>query len=159
MDYRITSGSCNIPIYSLLRPAILVLMSEILDFVRHGSTHVTPNSVEKLLRILPYWKAEFAQINAPQFPHLVNQLEFLADAVEDFAEGAYKDLPYTAFSEAVFALVYAHQEIDIIPDYIDELGRADDSSVVRAVLISHKRAFEKYAISQGFDWKRITSDP
>jgi uncharacterized membrane protein YkvA (DUF1232 family) len=102
---------------------------------------------------------EFTQINAPKFPHLVDQLEFLADAVEDFAEGAYKDLPYFAFAEAVFALTYAHKKIDIIPDLLPEIGRADDSSIVRAVLIQNERAFEKYAETQGFNWKKITSKP
>ena len=134
-------------------------MSEIVQYVNHGSSLITPAVVEKVLRKLPLWKAEFAQINAPKFPHLVNQLEFLADAVEDFAEGAYKDLPYFAAAEATFALMYAHNKVDIIPDFIADFGRADDSSVVRAVLIQNEKTFAKYAASQNFDWSRITSQP
>ena len=105
------------------------------------------------------WKVEFTQITAPRFPHLVDQLEFLADAVEDSFEGVYKDLPYVAFAEAVFALTYAHKKVDIIPDLIPNTGRADDSSVVRAVLIQNERAFAVYAATQNFDWSRITSNP
>jgi len=67
-------------------------MSEIMEYVKHGASLITPSVMEKVLRKLPLWKAEFAQINAPHYPHLVNQLEFLADAVEDFAERAYKEL-------------------------------------------------------------------
>ena len=84
-------------------------MSEIVNFVNHGAASITPAMLEKVLRQLPQWKLEFTQIYAPLFPHLVDQLEFLADAVEDTAEGAYKDLPYFAVAEAVFALVYAHK--------------------------------------------------
>ena len=69
-----------------------------------------------MLRHLPQWKLEFTQIYEPLFPHLVDQLEFLADAVEDSAEGAYKDFPYVAFAQAVFALIYAHKKVGIIPD-------------------------------------------
>ena len=98
-------------------------------------------------------------MKAPKFPHLVDQLEFLADAVEDCAEGAYKDLPYFAFAQAVFALTYAHKKVDVIPDLIPNLGRADDSSVVRAVLIQNEKAFGKYAESRGFNWSKITSQP
>jgi uncharacterized membrane protein YkvA (DUF1232 family) len=134
-------------------------MSEFVQYVNHGGSRVTPKVAELVLRQLPMWKVEFTQINAPKFPHLVDQLEFLADAVEDFAEGAYKDLPYFAFAEAVFALTYAHKKIDIIPDLLPDIGRADDSSIVRAVLIQNERAFEKYAESQGFNWKKITSKP
>jgi len=134
-------------------------MSEFVKYVNHGAALITPRIVEQVVRQLPLWKVEFTQINAPKFPHLVDQLEFLADAVEDFAEGAYKDLPYFAFAEAIFALTYAHKKVDVIPDLLPALGRADDSSVVRAVLIQNERAFARYAEVQGFDWNKITSQP
>jgi uncharacterized membrane protein YkvA (DUF1232 family) len=132
-------------------------MAEFAEYVNHGASLVTPRVVESVVRQLPIWKIEFTQINAPKFPHLVDQLEFLADAVEDTAEGAYKDLPYSALAQAVFALTYAHKKVDVIPDLIPNLGRADDSSVVRAVLIQNERAFAKYAEVMGLNWSRITS--
>jgi uncharacterized membrane protein YkvA (DUF1232 family) len=134
-------------------------MPEIVEFVNHGAASITPAIVEKVLRVLPQWKLEFTQIHAPLFPHLVDQLEFLADAVEDTADGAYKDLPYIALAEAVFALIYAHKKAGIIPDSVLNLGRADDSSVVRAVLIQNERAFAVYASIQSLDWSKITSHP
>jgi uncharacterized membrane protein YkvA (DUF1232 family) len=134
-------------------------MAEFAEYVNHGASLVTPRVVESVLRQLPIWKIEFTQINAPKFPHLFDQLEFLADAVEDFAEGAYNDLPYFAIAQAVFALTYAHKKVDIIPDLIPNLGRADDSSVVRAVLIQNERVFAKYAEIMGHNWSRITSNP
>ena len=134
-------------------------MSEIVDYVNHGASHITPAIVEKLLRHLPLWKVEFTQINAPKYPHLVDQLEFLADAVEDSAEGVYKDLPYFAQAQAVFALTYAHRQISLIPESIPEFTGADDSSVVRAVLIQNEKAFGNYAASQGVNWSSITSRP
>src|SRR6266446_6269217 len=132
-------------------------MAEIVDFVNRGALTITPAIVEKLLRHLPQWKLEFTQIYEPLYPHLVDQLEFLADAVEDFAEGAYKDLPYSAFAEAVFALIYAHKKVGIIPDTVMNYGHADDSGVVRAALIQNEKAFAIYAGTQGLDWARITS--
>lgn len=134
-------------------------MPEIVDFVKRGSAQITPAVVEVLLRKLPMWRAEFTQIHAPRFPHLAAQLEFLANALEDAAEGAYKDLPYGAIAGAAFALAYAHQKVDLIPDTNQEYGRADDSGVVRAVLIHHEKALAKYAASRGMDWQRISSKP
>jgi uncharacterized membrane protein YkvA (DUF1232 family) len=134
-------------------------MAEIVDFVNRGAFSITPAIAEKVLRHLPQWKLEFTQIYEPLFPHLVDQLEFLADSIEDMAEGAYKDLPYAAFSQAVFALLYAHKKVGIIPDSVLNLGRADDSSVVRAVLIQNEKAFAIYAASQDLDWSKITSEP
>ena len=132
-------------------------MPEIANFVNSGAAAITPALAEKVLRQLPQWKLEFTQISAPKFPHLVDQLEFLADAVEDAIEGAYKDLPYAALAQAVFALVYAHKKMGIIPESVMNLGRADDSSVVRAVLIQNEKAFAIYAGKQGVDWRKITS--
>jgi uncharacterized membrane protein YkvA (DUF1232 family) len=134
-------------------------MSEIAKFVNNGSATITPGIAEKVLRQLPQWKLEFTQIQAPLFPHLVDQLEFLANAVEDVVEGAYKELPYSAIAQSVFALIYAHKKLGVIPDSILSLGYADDSSVVRAVLIQNEKAFAIYAGMQGVDWQRITSQP
>jgi uncharacterized membrane protein YkvA (DUF1232 family) len=134
-------------------------MPEILEFVSRGAATITPAVVEKVLRALPQWKLEFTQIYEPLFPHLGNQLDFLANAVEDFAEGAYKDLPYYAITQATFALIYAHKKVGIIPDAVLNLGRADDSSVVRAVLIPNEKAFAIYAAAQDLDWTKITSQP
>jgi uncharacterized membrane protein YkvA (DUF1232 family) len=134
-------------------------MPEIAKFVNNAAAAVTPAIAEKVLRQLPQWKLEFTQINAPKFPHLVDQLEFLADAVEDAVEGVYKDLPFQTIAQAVFALIYAHKKMGIIPESVLELGRADDSSVVRAVLIQNEKAFAVYAGTQGVDWQKITSQP
>jgi uncharacterized membrane protein YkvA (DUF1232 family) len=134
-------------------------MPEIANFVNGGAASITPALAEQVVRHLPQWKLEFTQINAPKYPHLVDQLEFLADAVEDAMEGAYKDLPFIAVAQAVFALIYAHKKNGIIPDSILNLGRADDSSVVRAVLIQNEPAFAIYAGKQGVDWRKITSQP
>jgi len=68
-------------------------------------------------------------------------------------------LPYVAFAQAVFALIYSHKKVGIIPDAVLHLGRADDSSVVRAVLIQNEKSFAIYAASQDREWARITSQP
>src|SRR6266516_4477581 len=134
-------------------------MSEFVAYVNHGAALVTPRVLETVVRQLPMWKMEFTQINAPRYPHLVDQLEFLADAVEDAAEGAYKELHYYALAQAVFALTYAHRKVDVIPDLIPNIGRADDSSVVRAVLIQNEKAFAQYAALQNVNWSKIPSKP
>jgi len=134
-------------------------MPEIAEFVTRGAAAISPAVVDKVVRQLPHWKLEFSQINAPKFPHLVNQLEFLANAVEDVADGTYKELPFYAVAQATFALIYAHKKFGIIPDSVMDLGKADDSVVVRAALIQNEKAFEVYAALQGENWAKVTSKP
>src|SRR5580692_8801907 len=149
----------NLPFAYLSGFDKLAVMSEIVNFLNRGAAAITPAIMEKVLRQLPQWKLEFTQIHAPLFPHLVDQLEFLADAVEDTGEDIYRDLPYFAVAEAVFALLYAHKKVGIIPDSVLNLGRADDSSIVRAVLIQNEKAFAIFAAAQNLEWSRITSSP
>jgi uncharacterized membrane protein YkvA (DUF1232 family) len=108
---------------------------------------------------LPMLKLEFAEIDDPKYPHLAEQLELLADVVEDFAEGMAEDLPYITIASAAFALIYAHRQFDLIPDSVPEFGHADDSSVVRAVLIQHEKVLANYADKQGMKWEEISVHP
>jgi uncharacterized membrane protein YkvA (DUF1232 family) len=134
-------------------------MSEIAQFVRHGVAQITPKVLRGVHKQLPMLKVEFSQINAPKYPHLVDQLEFLADVVEDFAEGADEDLTYHSVAGAAFALAYAHRRLDLIPDSHPEYGRADDSSVVRAVLIEHEKVFAEFAKRHRLNWSKVTVNP
>lgn len=136
-----------------------VPMPEVANFVRHGASQITPRILAGIHKKLPMLKVEFAQIHAPQFPHLVDQLEFLADVVEDFVDGAGEDIPYVTAAGAAYALVYAHRQMDLIPDQHPDFGRADDSAVVRAVLMENEKVLADYAEKHGADWSRITVRP
>ena len=82
-------------------------MPEIASFVTRGAASITPGVLQTVVRHLPQWRLEFSQINEPKYPHLVDQLELLASAVEDSVDGSYKDLPYYAIAQATFALIFA----------------------------------------------------
>ncbi|MBA4149239.1 MAG: DUF1232 domain-containing protein [Verrucomicrobia bacterium] len=133
-------------------------MGEISDFVHRGAAKITPIDLERVHKNIPLLKLEFADLKDPHHPHLSEQLGFLADLVEDFAEGMLEDIPYFTIAEAVFALVYAHRQIDLIPDSLPEYGHSDDSAVVRAVLIENQRYFSKYAVDQGKEWEEVSTE-
>ncbi|MDX1953464.1 MAG: hypothetical protein SFY81_14905 [Verrucomicrobiota bacterium] len=134
-------------------------MSEIVHFVHRGASKITPQILQGVNRKLPILKVEFAQIDAPKFPHLAEQLNFLSNVVEDFAEGKANELPFTTVAAATFAVIYAHRQLDLIPDSVPDIGHADDSSVVRAVLIEHERVLAKFAEKSGIPWQKITLNP
>jgi uncharacterized membrane protein YkvA (DUF1232 family) len=134
-------------------------MAEIAKYVRHGAAQVTPKILMGVHKKLPMLKMEFTQIQAPKYPHLVEQLEFLANVVEDFADNADPEVPYWTAAAATFALIYVHRQTDLIPDHDPEFGWSDDSSVVRAVLIEHEKALSGYASRHDLNWSRITVKP
>lgn len=135
------------------------MSSDIAQFVEHGASRITPQVISSLLHKLPMLKAEFTQIDEPGLPHLVDQLEFLADAVEDSADGSYPHLSFHAAAAAAFAVIYAHKAVDIIPDNLPGMGHLDDSAVVRYALVRYRPEFEAYAQSRNLDWSTITTAP
>ena len=134
-------------------------MAELAEFVRHGANRITPRELQEIYRKLPVIKVSLAEIEAPQFPHLIEQLQFLANLIEDFVEKKAEDVPYAAIASAAFAILYTQKEVDIIPDTVPMVGFADDSGVVRVVLIDHERALAQYAEKIGMNWRKITVDP
>jgi uncharacterized membrane protein YkvA (DUF1232 family) len=134
-------------------------MGEIVEFVHRGAAKITPKTLQQIYRKLPMLRLSFAEIDDDNYPHLPEQLEFLAAVVEDVAEGVTVEIPFVTIAAAVFAIQYAHRQIDLIPDTIPGVGHADDSAVVRAVLIEHERVLAAYAEKQGLIWEEITVEP
>ncbi|HEY3914362.1 MAG TPA: YkvA family protein [Verrucomicrobiae bacterium] len=134
-------------------------MSETAKFVHRGTAAVTPTVLKGVHKKLPFLKLKFNELNDPGFPHLSDQLEFLANLVEDFAEGVEDDLPFVTVAASVFALLYADRQFDLIPDSVPEFGHADDSAVVRTVLIEHEKVLAAYAERHKMRWDAITVNP
>ncbi len=132
---------------------------EIVQYVQHGGATITPASTDRLRQILPEVKVKAASIDPGRFKHLPEQVLFLADLFEDVADGEYKEVPYVTFAETVFALKYIHRGLDFIPDHLPVIGYADDSSVIRAVLLRHEKALALYAEAKGLKWESISVKP
>ncbi len=132
---------------------------EIVNYVIHGASLVTPQSVRHFRQSLPELMLKNTLIDPKEFPHLHAQVEFLIQVFEDVADGDYEALPYVAFAETLFALHYVHKGLDLIPDHIPGIGFADDSSVIRAVLMRNEKAFSRYAEAKSLNWNEITSQP
>jgi len=134
-------------------------MPEIAKFVHQGVSMITPTILKGVHKKLPFLKLRFAEIDDPGFPHLSEQLEFLADVVEDFAEGFAEDLPYLTAAAAAFALIYANRQMDMIPETLPQLSHADGSMVVRTILLEHEKILVTYAAERKLSWKKVTLKP
>jgi len=134
-------------------------MADIGKLVRRGASMITPKILKGVHKRLPLLKLKFTEFDDPAFPHLSDQLEFLADVVEDFAEGVEEDLPYATVMDATFALIYADRQVDLIPEPAPEIGLADDSAVVRFVLLEHEKLLAAYAERHQMKWEEVSARP
>lgn len=130
-------------------------MEGIEEFVRHGAQRITPVEIAQLERELPLVLAKVAELDAPALPHLREQTGFLVRFVEDCLGDQYQPEDIAALAEALFGLMYLLRGTDIIPDDIPG-GYADDSAVLRAVLVGHGEEFTRYAGHAGLEFSRIS---
>jgi uncharacterized membrane protein YkvA (DUF1232 family) len=83
-----------------------------------------------------------------EHPRLRRQLEFLAS----FFESAPADLPEHVRNETAFALLYAVQDNDLLPDDMPEVGHVDDAAITEIVLSRHAGIFERHCAAHGIEW-------
>ena len=119
---------------------------ELQQFILDGARSITPARLERLVRQLPEVRLAVSQV--AEFPHLGDQVGFLAELIEDFYSGLSPDIPYTAIAEAAFALSYLRKAIDIVPDAVSGLGYADDAAIVTAVFENYKQVFLEHVLAR-----------
>jgi uncharacterized membrane protein YkvA (DUF1232 family) len=134
-------------------------MADIGKLVQRGAHMITPKILKGVHKRLPFLKLKFTEFDDPAFPHLSDQLEFLADVVEDFVEGVEEELPYATVLDATFALIYADRQADLIPEPTQEIGYADDAAVVRHVLTEHESVLAAYAERHKMKWEAVCAQP
>lgn len=129
------------------------------EFVLRGGQTVTAGRMNAFRRQIPFLKVKAETLNSPDFPHLAEQARFLSRYAEDVLDGVYPSGDLQAITETVFGLGYLLNDVDIIPDDIPGKGLADDSAVLRAVLLSHEAEFQAFAQHAGLDYGKVTGNP
>ena len=134
-------------------------VESISEYVERRAALLTPENLDELRVDLPLLNARFAAIAVPQFPHLQQQLKLLAGFFEDTADGVFPAGSNASRTETAFALRYRAKETDIIPDFVPEIGYADDSLIVRTVLSRHQDVFRDYCRFRKIRWSKISFAP
>ena len=122
------------------------MRQDVEKFILEGARRITPVRLERMIRQLP--EIRLAATQVIEFPQLPDQVEFLAQLIEDFYSGLSPDIPYTAIAEAAFALSYLRKGIDIIPDSISGLGYADDAAIINVVFETYKQPFLDHVLAR-----------
>lgn len=133
-------------------PQAFLGSAEFGSFVERGGSRVTPATLHRLAALLPELRERFPHIEAPGFPAIVAQLNFVALVIETVAADKYRDLSYGAIGEAAFALLYLSRDVDLIPDSVERIGYLDDAAVTALVVQRHAAEFGEFASHLGCDW-------
>jgi uncharacterized membrane protein YkvA (DUF1232 family) len=134
-------------------------VESISDYVEQGALLLSLEHLDEVRRELTILNLQSAAISVCQFSHLQTQLKLLTDFLEDTAAGVFPAGSEASRKETAFALRYMAKEGDIIPDSVPEIGYADDSLIVRTVLIRHQDVFRDYCRFRKIRWSKISFAP
>lgn len=124
--------------------------TELNAFLDAQAARLTREDMVALAGRLPALRERFHAVAGRESPEMAEQLEFLAQIVEDCAAGTSCEVPDACKREAAFALLYLEREGDILPDGAAGIGLVDDLAIVNTVLCRHEAALR--ATPRGHLW-------
>jgi len=76
-------------------------------------------------------------------------IKLLFSVVKDYAQGNYKEIPWTSIAAIIGALLYVFSPFDLVPDFIPVFGLMDDAAVLGLCLNGIGNDLNKYEM-----WKQ-----
>lgn len=134
-------------------------MNDFQEFVTSGAKKITPAQIARFEQDLPLVLAKINEVDPPLQPHLRCQAQFLVRYVEDCLDSTFVPDDVGALAEAIFALMYLHKGVDIIPDAIPDIGYSDDSAIIRTVLVGHIPEFTRYGEATNNPFSQLSVQP
>lgn len=135
------------------------MRSDFENLVLEGSQKITPGQIAQFEDKLPMLLARVNDLDLPDQPNFRSQVQFLVRYVEDCLDGKFVPEDVSALAQAIFALMYFDNAVDVIPDMVPKLGLSDDSAVVRVVLLRHGTEFARYGEFSGHAFELVPLDP
>ena len=134
-------------------------VASISDYIEWQSALLTSEQLDKLRAELPLLNFRLPAMAAARFPRLPRQLKLLVSFFGHTFDQAFPAKSDASRKEAAFAIRYWMKESDIIPDFVPEIGYADDSLIVRTVLRRHQEVFRDYCLFRNISWPKIGVAP
>jgi uncharacterized membrane protein YkvA (DUF1232 family) len=108
------------------------------------SKNVTEDDVSDVLK---KEKAILRKTHGP-LAKFAEKIKLFFSIIKDYANGTYKEIPWTTIAAIIGTLLYIFSPIDIIPDFLLPFGLMDDAAFVGVCLKAINNDLEKYK-----EWK------
>lgn len=141
---RVKQGASRLKDRLPERPSVQRRLRQIDDaFVRDGANQTSEDDVAEVVRQADAIEARFQRDDGP-LGRLIDDGRVLLALVRDAWEGTYRRVPRWSVAAAAFALLYALNPLDLIPDALPVVGALDDAAVVSLTLFMIERDLDAY---------------
>jgi uncharacterized membrane protein YkvA (DUF1232 family) len=134
-------------------------IASISEYIEWQSAMLTSEQLEKLRAELPAFDLRLRTMAPARFPYLARQLKLLVSFFGHTFDQVFAADSDASRRETAFAIRYWAKESDIIPDFVPEIGYADDSLIVQTVLQRHQEVFRDYCRFRNISWSKIGVAP
>jgi uncharacterized membrane protein YkvA (DUF1232 family) len=126
----------------LLRPAdVRVIIEEL-------AAGMAPADATRLVSHEAAVRERAAVVPAPKLAAFRAQIELALDIVRDHLRGECPQIPYRTISLMAAALSYFVEHLDVVPDFLPQVGAVDDAVVMEVACQLGRDGLQRYC-----DWK------
>ena len=116
------------------------------EALKKGTKNINEDDLEKILKKQKEIEDKFKS-NGP-LGKFITDIKLFFSILKDYANGSYREVPWSSIAAITAALIYVLSPIDLIPDFIPVIGYVDDAFVVAACLALVEADLEEYR-----EWK------
>jgi uncharacterized membrane protein YkvA (DUF1232 family) len=126
-----------------------VRRSDVIDFLDQQAVRIAAPDVTALAAQAPAIRAKAGALDGERFRALRRQVAEALGCVEDYAAGECPQIPYYTVAVLAAALFYFQSAVDVLPDFLPEIGTMDDAVVMDAAMALVAEGLERYRTWKG----------
>ncbi len=129
-------------------PAPFLRTADLQEIVRDLGARVAQRDIEQLLLEERQLRAQAQALKEPQYALLRQQLPLALDILRDHVDGECPQIPLSTIAILGAAVGYYDHSVDVIPDFLPNIGRLDDAAVMAVAFQLGEAGIRRYC-----DWK------
>jgi uncharacterized membrane protein YkvA (DUF1232 family) len=134
------------------RTAPLLSPSDFISYLFEKSEQLAPGDLQQVVGLSDDVQRHADKVKS-EHPRLSRHVELAFQIVRDHDAGQCPQIPYYTVSLLTVALLYFLDPLDVIPDWIEGAGSADDALIFELAFGLGRAGIERYCT-----WKSISTD-
>lgn len=118
---------------------------------------IAPADVETLMGNEDEIRRRFDELGSPELALFKAQLALALDCLRDHVDGECPQIPYYTISLLGAAVMYFSDEFDVVPDFLPNVGKLDDASVMAMAFDLAADGLRRYCTATGRSLRGLLS--